>query len=108
MKRLSMIMVCLLAMMEASLSAKAQEVTITLYPGWTWISYPNAETMDISSALGDFVPASGDIIQSQYSSSTYVNGYWRGGVTHFMPGWGYMYYSNRTEAVSFVFGEAAP
>lgn len=101
-------MVCLLAMMAASLNAKAQEVTITLYPGWTWISYPNAETMDISSALGDFVPASGDIIQSQYSSSTYVNGYWRGGVTHFMPGWGYMYYSNRTEAVSFVFGEAAP
>ncbi|MBQ6729628.1 MAG: hypothetical protein IJQ83_05805 [Bacteroidales bacterium] len=108
MKRLSMIMVCLLAMMSASLNAKAQEVTITLYPGWTWISYPNAETMDISSALGDFVPASGDIIQSQYSSSTYVNGYWRGGITHFMPGWGYMYYSNRTEAVSFVFGEAAP
>lgn len=103
-----MIMVCLLAMMAASLNAKAQEVTITLYPGWTWISYPNVETMDISSALGDFVPASGDIIQSQYSSSTYVNGYWRGGVTHFMPGWGYMYYSNRTEAVSFVFGEAAP
>ena len=108
MKRLSMIMVCLLAMMSASLNAKAQEVTITLYPGWTWISYPNAETMDISSALGDFVPASGDIIQSQYSSSTYVNGYWRGGITHFMPGWGYMYYSNRTEVVSFVFGEAAP
>lgn len=108
MKRLSMIMVCLLAMMAASLSAKAQEVTITLYPGWTWISYPNAETMDISSALGDFVPASGDIILSQYSSSTYVNGYWRGGVTHFIPGWGYMYYSNRTEAVSFVFGDTAP
>ncbi len=108
MKRLSMIMVCLLAMMSASLNAKAQEVTITLYPGWTWISYPNAETMDISSALGDFVPASGDIIQSQYSSSTYVNGYWRGGVTHFMPGWGYMYYSNRTEVVSFVFASSTP
>jgi hypothetical protein len=30
MKRLSMIMVCLFAMMAAGLSAKAQEVTITL------------------------------------------------------------------------------
>ena len=108
MKRLSMIMVCVLAMMAACLSAKAQEVTITLYPGNTWISYPRSEMLDINTALGDFVPAEGDIIKSQFTSSTYRNGYWRGGVTHFMPGWGYMYYSNRTEVVSFVFGEAAP
>ncbi len=108
MKRLSMIMVCVLAMMAACLSAKAQEVTITLYPGNTWISYPRSEMLDINTALGDFVPAEGDIIKSQFTSSTYRNGYWRGGVTHFMPGWGYMYYSNRTEVVSFVFGETAP
>ena len=108
MKRLSTIMMCLFAMMEASLSAKAQEVTITLYPGWTWISYPKAEVLDINTALGDFVPMEGDVIKSQFSSSAYVNGYWKGGVTHFMPGWGYMYYSNRTDVVSFVFGEAAP
>jgi hypothetical protein len=108
MKRLSTIMVCLFAMMVTSLSAKAQEVTITLYPGVTWISYPKAEMMDITTALGDFVPMEGDVIKSQYGYSTFVNGYWRGSVTHFMPGWGYMYYSNRTEVVSFVFGETAP
>lgn len=108
MKRLSMITVCVLAMLVACLSAKAQEVTINLFPEWTWISYPNAEMLDINTALGDFVPMEGDIIKSQFSSSTYHNGYWRGGVTHFMPGWGYMYYSNRTEVVSFVFGEPAP
>ena len=96
------------AMVVASLSAKAQEVTITLFPGWNWISYPNAEVMDINTALGDFVPMNGDIIHSQYGSSAYVNGYWRGGVTHFMPGWGYMYYSNRTEVVSFVFAGSTP
>ncbi len=101
-------MVCLFAMMVTSLSAKAQEVTITLYPGVTWISYPKAEMMDITTALGDFVPMEGDVIKSQYGYSTFVNGYWRGSVTHFMPGWGYMYYSNRTEVVSFVFGETAP
>lgn len=108
MKRVSMIMMCLLAMMTASLSAKAQEVTITLYPGWNWISYPKAEVLDINTALGDFVPVNGDKIKSQFSNSSYLNGQWRGGVTHFMPGWGYMYFSNRTEIVSFVFGEPAP
>jgi hypothetical protein len=108
MKRLSMIMMCLLAMMTASLSAKAQEVMITLYPGWNWISYPKAEVLDVNTALGDFVPVNGDKIKSQFSNSSYLNGQWRGGVTHFMPGWGYMYFSNRTEIVSFVFGEPAP
>ena len=108
MKRLSTIMMCLFAMMAASLSAKAQEVTITLYPGWTWISFPKAEVLDISTALGGFVPVEGDIVKSQFSSSAYVNGYWRGGVTHFMPGWGYMYYSNRSEIVSFVFASSTP
>ena len=108
MKRLFMLLMCFLAIMATSLSAKAQEVTITLYPGNTWISYPNAVVMDVASALGDFVPAEGDIIRSQYASSTYRNGYWRGGVTHFMPGLGYMYYSNRTEVVSFVFASSTP
>lgn len=108
MKRLSTIMMCLLAMMAASLSAKAQEVTITLFPGWNWISYPKAEVLDINTALGDFVPVDGDMLKSQFGNAVYSNGYWRGSVTHFIPGWGYKYYSNRTEVVSFVFGEAAP
>ena len=101
-------MTCLLAMMVASLSAKAQEVTITLFPRWNWISYPKAETQDISTALGDFEPVNGDMLKSQFGNAVYSNGYWRGSVTHFIPGWGYKYYSNRTEVVSFVFGEAAP
>ena len=108
MKRLSTIMMCLLAMMAASLSAKAQEVTITLFPGWNWISYPKAEVLDINTALGDFVPVDGDMLKSQFGNAVYSNGYWRGSVTHFIPGWGYKYYSNRTEVVSFVFGAAAP
>ena len=108
MKRLSTIMMCLLAMMVASLSAKAQEVTITLFPGWNWISYPKAETQDISTALGDFEPVNGDMLKSQFGNAVYSNGYWRGSVTHFIPGWGYKYYSNRSEVVSFVFGTPAP
>ena len=40
----------------------AQEITIYLVPGWNWISYTNAVSMDIDEALGDFVPMEGDII----------------------------------------------
>lgn len=98
-----MITMCLFAMMVASLSVKAQEVTITLFPGWNWISYPNAVSMEISEALGTFTPMNGDKIKGQFSNSSYNNGYWRGGVTHFMPGMGYMYYSSRSEVTSFVF-----
>ena len=104
MKKLSTIMMCLFAMMAASLSANAQDVTITLRPGCTWISYPNAETMNVATALGGFVPMEGDVIKSQFSQTVYSNGRWRGSLQQFTPGLGYMYYSNRTEAVSFVFG----
>ena len=96
----------LFAMMAASLSAKAQDITITLYPGYTWISYPNAEVMDISSALGDFVPMEGDIIKSQYSSAVYYNGEWVG-LQNFIPGCGYKYYSKRSEIVDFVFSRGS-
>ncbi len=105
MKRLSMFLICLFAMTAASLSAKAQEITIDLWPGWNWISYPNAEPMDVVSALGSFVPAEGDIIQAQWTNANYRSGRWKGGLTHFMPGLGYKYYSNREEIVSFVFNK---
>ena len=99
---------CFLAVMMASLSAKAQDITITLLPGWTWISYPKAEAMDIPTALGDFVPMEGDIIKSQFSSTSYTNGQWLGRLMQFSPGMGYHYYSMRGEPVSFVFASTAP
>ena len=105
MKRLFMLLMCLSAMIAASPSAKAQEIVIDLFPGWNWISYPNAEDMQVGEALGDFVPMEGDRIRSKFGMSSYGGGRWRGAVTHFMPGWGYMYYSNRDEMVSFVFNK---
>ena len=95
---------CLLGIMGASLSAKAQEIVIELSLGWNWISYPNAEVMDVTTAMDGFTPMSGDIINSQYGTTTYTGGRWRGGLTHFIPGWGYMYYSNREEPVDLVWG----
>ena len=103
MKKVFILLVSLLAMMSASLSAKAQEVTINLLPGWNWISYTNAEAMDIAMAMGDFVPMEGDVIKSSYGFANYHNGSWIGGLQQFTPGLGYMYFSSRTSPVSFVY-----
>ena len=101
-----MFLLCLTIMMVASINVKAQDVTITLHPGCTWISYPKSEVMDIPSALGDFVPMEGDVIKSQYGYAFYSNGQWRG-LQDFTPGWGYMYFSNRTEDAELVFTQAS-
>ena len=98
-------LLCFAAMFAAGTGLKAQEITVELTPGWNWISYPNAEAMQVVDALGGFTPVEGDIIQSQFASSKYINGRWRGGVTYLMPGWGYMYYSARTEDAEFVFAQ---
>ncbi len=105
MKRL-LLLSCLFAMMAASLSVMAQDITITLKPGCTWFSYPKAEAMSISSALGNFIPMNGDVIKSQNGSASYNNGNWRG-LSQFTPGLGYMYYSNRTEDVEIVFTQSS-
>ena len=102
-KNISIIMLCLLAMIVAGISASAQEITITLNPGWNWISYPNAEVMDIGIALGGFVPLEGDAIQSQHSNASYRRGQWQGQLRQFTPGDGYKYFSKRDVPVSFVF-----
>ena len=92
-------------MLAANTGLTAQEITITLNPGYNWISYPNAVAMGLDEALGGFVPSNGDIIMSRSGNSGYYNGRWRGGVTQFIPGLGYMYYSARSETVSFVFAK---
>ena len=96
----------LFAIMVAGAGLSAQEITITLNPGWNWISYPQAVAMEIGEALGDFVPMEGDIFKSQTNMTSYHNGSWSGGLTQFTPGWGYMYYSARTEGVEFAFAYA--
>lgn len=95
-------MISLLAIM-AGMNAMAQEVKITLHPGWNWIGYTDTEVKSISEALGDFVPMAGDKIKSAIQNTTYNNGVWRGRLTQLIPGYGYKYYSNRTEDVEFSF-----
>ena len=105
MRKLLFTLLCFAAMFAAGTGLKAQEITVELTPGWNWISYPNAEAMQVGEALGGFTPVEGDIIQSQFASSKYINGRWKGGVTQFLPGSGYMYYSARSEDAEFVFAQ---
>lgn len=103
-----MFLMSLFAMMAVSMELSAQEITITLNFGWNWISYTQPDTLDFATALENFTPVQGDRILSKNTSATYVNGQWRGNLQQFTPGWGYMYYSNRTETVSLVFGTGVP
>ena len=90
------------------MSLKAQEITVTLLPGWTWISYTRADTLDIATAMGSFTPAEGDMIKSQYGFTIYSNGQWSGGLTEFVPGLGYMYNSKRLSPVILSFNAQQP
>ena len=108
MKKALLTLMCLTAMIVVGTSLRAQEVTITLLPGWTWISYPRADTLDIATALGTFTPMEGDMIKTQYGFSNYHDGYWNGSVQHFYPGMGYMYYSARIIPTTIAFGASTP
>ena len=104
MKKALFTLMCLLAMMMTGTGLKAQEISVALSPGWTWIGYPKAETMSITAALGDFVPLEGDQLKSKQRTATYTNGRWRGTLSSFTPGLGYKYYSNREVPVNLVLG----
>lgn len=76
---------------------------INLQPGWNWISYTLFEEYGLDEALGSFEPLEGDVVKSQNAFSSFINGEWVGSLTHFTPGKGYMYSSNRTGTVPFSF-----
>ena len=96
------------AMMAASTSLKAQEVTIVLMPGYTWICNPGVDTLDFATALGSFTPMAGDVIKSQFGNAFYRNGQWYGNISQFYPGHGYHYYSKRTEPVTLTLSVQSP
>jgi hypothetical protein len=50
----------------------------------------------------------GDIIKSQWGSAVYTGSRWRGDISQFYPGYGYMYFSNRTVPVLFTMGTPLP
>ena len=104
MKKTLLALLCLTTMMATNTNLKSQEVTITLNPGWTWISYLSMDTLNFTSALGSFTPAMGDVIKSQEGQAVFMgSGQWSGNISQFYPGYGYMYKSNSTESVTLTF-----
>ena len=109
MRKLLLCFACLAAMLAASIGLNAQEVTITLIPGWTWISYPSTDTLDFATALGDFTPMQGDVIKSKWGTATFrSSGRWVGTISEFYPGYGYHYKSNRQVPVVLTMGTPLP
>lgn len=107
-KKSLLTLICLTTMMAASTRLEAQEVTVTLYPGWTWICCPRTDTLDFTTALGSFTPMTGDRIKSHQGNALYINGQWRGNISQFYPGTGYVYMSSRTEPVAVTFPVQQP
>ena len=109
MKKIAMLSMLLLVItMQSHHYVFAQSVTVPLMPGWNWISCPTMDTLDFVTALGSLTPVNGDIIMSQYDFSEYNDGEWFGNVQQFYPGYGYMYYSNRTMPVFLTFNVQPP
>ena len=86
----------------------SQSVTITLMPGWNWISCPMMDTLDFETAMGTFTPVSGDVIKSRWGQAIYNGNRWMGTISQFYPGYGYMYKSNRTMPVMVTFNAQQP
>lgn len=108
MKKIFLFLLQLAVIMATSTNLKAQEATITITPGWNWISCPLMDTLDFETAMGSFAPMEGDVIKSRYHFAEYYDGQWIGNVQQFYPGWGYHYKSNRTEPVALTFQMQQP
>ena len=81
---------------------------ITIRKGWNWIGYPVSESVNFEDALEDLVnkAQNGDRIKSrnngylEFISNNNFTG-WDGGMESFVPGQGYMYYSNSETPITF-------
>lgn len=99
------------AQVNATLGGYKPDVTthnITIYPGWTWLGYPNYNAMDINDALAGFNANDGDLIKAKQCFSSYVDGQgWIGSLQTLNPGQGMMYYSTRTASVTLTYSDQA-
>jgi hypothetical protein len=76
---------------------------ITLYPEWTWIGFPCTEEVDIVVALSGLEAEEGDMIEGPDGVAEYLGGGFWYGIETFVPGQGYMYFSNSDESKTLVF-----
>lgn len=80
--------------------------SITIYPGWTWLGYPNGQAMDVNDALAYFTAKNGDLLKAKQSFASYVEGQgWIGSLMTLNPGVGLMYNSTRNVTVSLTYAD---
>lgn len=78
---------------------------LIIMPGYNWFGYTGSRPTAIAMALGSgFTPTEGDQIMAQNNTSAiYENGTWTGSLTVLVPGKGYVYVSNASEAKTIVY-----
>ena len=80
------------------------EVTISLYPGCTWIGFPVSQSMGLNEAFAGANPSSGDMVGSYTSGfAQYYSGAWVGTLQSLEPGQGYTYTSNASGTKTFTY-----
>ena len=96
MKHITLILVACFLMLLMPVQAQ-ESISVTLFPGWTWIPYLKAESMDIEYAMSPVSPEIGDVIKSQASGlATYTENGWVGSLSVLEPGHAYHYLSRKT------------
>ncbi|MBQ8223574.1 MAG: T9SS type A sorting domain-containing protein, partial [Bacteroidales bacterium] len=93
-------------MMDGSISNVSQ-TSMSLKPGWNWISYPINKTQTLNRSLQGFTPKDGDYFKSQTGYATYYEGYgWDGSLLSLEPGQGYMYKNNDTVEKTLTYSKS--
>ena len=79
------------------------DVTTTEIPintGWNWISYTPNVNMTVNDAFGNYYPANGDVVKSQYEFAMYDQTLgWIGNLTYMVPGRGYMFKTSNPDGI---------
>ena len=97
---------CVVNMVGAT--ATPSDHPIILAPGWNWIGYPCATSMDINTALSGLEPMENDMLKAQEGFSVYHPQLgWIGALHTLNPSMGLMYRSYNSESTVFVYPDAA-
>lgn len=71
--------------------------------GWNWLGATVSNTISLTSAMADMNPQEGDVIKNFETMSYFTGGGWVGPLKSIVPGVGYYYNSNDTEAKDFIY-----
>ena len=74
----------------------------TIYPLYNWIGPLSGNVMSVADAFADLEPEKDDMVKTRTAMATYNGqGVWEGTLQSIVPGEGYIYFSNATQAKTF-------